>query len=344
MSDDDLQEPIRFSLVSDTVVLIRSSHHHNFSFNFSIIKSSTSSSNMGFLARFCLPSDPPAHKSDKQADNFFYRLCGLPSGIERCVSSPYIRPVYLGLLRLLLGVNMLISFIVYFSILASQPNKFLRKQAWKLLGDLMMHSYLGLAGYFLFSAYHTLTYAFKKKNPLSKWPNSLRSAHLVLQSSILTFPLFCTVIYMYWTLPALPAWHTRTLTLWSTITFYMLNTVFSLTELFLSASRPRPWSHLIFVVVFLGLYLAFHTLLVAASSGKVWVYTVLKFSLSINRGGISALRVSGLCILAVVSFCLMQLLLWIKCRYLGGLKLPSKEREATRPHCGHADVLDETSC
>jgi hypothetical protein len=306
------------------------------SLNFFITKLTPSSSNMGCLARFCLPSDPPAQEREKPANNVFYRLCDLPAGTERCVLSPYIRPVYLGFIRLLFGAYMLISFIVYFSILASQPNKFLRKQAWKLLGDLMIHSYLGLAGYFFFSAYHTLTYAIKKRNPLSKWANSLRSAHLILQSSILTFPVFCTVIYMYWTLPALPAWHTRTLTLWSTITFYMLNTVFSLTELFLSASRPRPWSHLIFVIVFLGLYLAFHSILVAASSGKVWVYTVLKFSLSINRGGISALRVGGLCMLAVVSFCMMQLLLWFKCRYLGGLGLPSTDNEAPRPHLGHA--------
>ena len=157
---------------------------------------------------------------------------------------------------------------------------------------------------------------------MSLWARPLQHAHLILQTSVLTFPLFCTIIYVYWTLPALPAWHTRTQSLWSTITFYMLNTLFSFTELFLSASRPRPWSHLIIVILLLGLYLAFHSILVAATGGKVWIYTVLKFSLTINRGWISAVRVFGLCVLASASFCVMQLLLWFKCRYLNGLQLP----------------------
>ena len=186
----------------------------------------------------------------------------------------------------------------------------------------MFHSFLGMAAYFLVSGYHTLQYVRKKRNPLSLCNRQLRLAHSFLQTTVLTFPLFCTIIYLYWTLPALPAWHTRTQSLWSTITFYMLNTFFSFTELFISGSRPRPWTHLIVVILLLGLYLAFHSILVAASGGKVWVYTILKFSLAINRGWISAVRVFGLCALATVTFSVMQLLLWLKCRYLKGLKLP----------------------
>ena len=280
---------------------------------------------MAFLSMFRLPQDPPAPTIAKPV-NKFYRFFGLePFDHDRSVSSPYIRPAFLGVIRLLFGIYMLVSFFVHFSLLASQKNKFLRKQAYKLLGDLMFHSFLGMTGYFLISGYHTLAYARKKRSPLSSWVRPLQLTHLFLQTTVLTFPLFCTVIYLYWTLPALPAWHTRTATLWSTITFYMLNTFFSLTELFLSASRPRPWSHLIIVVLLLGLYLAFHSILIAASGGKVWVYTVLKFSLVINRGWISAVRVLGLCILASVSFCVMQLILWLKCRYLNGLRLPQTD-------------------
>jgi hypothetical protein len=298
---------------------------------------------MGCFSCFRLQPDHPAQEAPT-IYNKFYNFFGLQDGTDRCILSLCILPVYLGIIRLLLGLYMLVSLIIYFSILASQKNKFLRKQAWKLLGDLMIHCYLGLASYFLFSAYHTLRFTTKRQNTLSSWPKPLRLAHLILQSTVMSFPLFCTVIYMYWTLPALPAWHTRTLTLWSTITFYMLNTVFSLTELFLSASRPRPWSHLIFVVLFLGFYLAFHSILVAATGGKVWVYTVLKFSLSINHGAISAARVGGLCALAIFSFCIMQLLLWVKCRYLGGLKLPSNgDTRLAKPDLNSGDVWDETT-
>jgi hypothetical protein len=280
---------------------------------------------MAFLSKFRLRQDPPPPARIKPL-NRFYRFFGLQAGDpfdhDRSVSSPYIRPVCLGLIRLLFGTYMLISFIVYFSLLAAQKNKFLRKRAWKLFGDIMFHSFLGIAAYFLVSGYHTLEYVRKKRNPLSLWNRQFQLAHSFLQTTILTFPLFCTIIYLYWTLPALPAWHTRAQSLWSTITFYMLNTFFSFTELFLSASRPRPWTHLIVVILILGLYLAFHSILVAASGGKVWVYTVLKFSLVINRGWISAVRAFGLCFLVTVTFSVMQLLLWLKCRYLRGLKLP----------------------
>jgi hypothetical protein len=271
-----------------------------------------------------LPPDSPALIKSRPI-NKLYRFFGLDSDIlfdhDRTVASPYIGPMYLGAIRILLGLYMLTSFIVYFSILAAQKNKFLRKQAWKLLGDIMFHSYLGMAVYFFFSGYHTIVFAIRRRNPLILWVRPLQLAHLILQTTVFTFPLLCTFIYLYWMLPALPAWHTRALTLWRTTTFYMLNTLFSFVELVLNASRPRPWSHLIVIILILGLYLAFHSILVVTSGGKVWIYTVFKFSLVINKGWISALRVLGLCILATVSFCIIQSLLWVKCRYLGGVKL-----------------------
>ena len=278
---------------------------------------------MGIVSFFRLPPDPPSESS--RPVNKFYRFFGLDRGIpldhDRPISSPYIRPQFLCIGRVLVGTYMLISFLLYFVTLALQPNKFLRKQAWKLLGDIMFHSFLGMCAYFLISGYHTFVYCRRRRNPLSSWPRPLQLAYLILQTTILVFPIFCTVIYVYWTLPALPGWRTRPLDRWATITFYMLNSVFSFTELCFCASRPRPWSHLIVIILILALYLAFHSLLVAATGGKVWVYTVLKFSLVINKGWISAGRIFALCVLASTSFSVMQLLLWIKCRYLSGLRL-----------------------
>jgi hypothetical protein len=282
---------------------------------------------MGIVAFFSLKPDTRLDPTSP-ALNKFYKFFGLNEGTLRAVESPYIRPTYLCLIRSVLAVYMWISFGVYFGLLASQPNKFLRKQAWKVLGDVMFHSYLGMAFYFTFAAYHTQMYILRKRDGLSRWPKGLQLAHLILQTTVLTFPLFCTIIYTYWTIPALPGWHTKPLTRWSTITFYMLNTLFSCIELVFSAARPRPWSHLIIVVMILGSYLAFHSILVSATGGKVWIYTALKFSLSINKGWISAVRAIGLCLLGVVSFSLMQLLLWIKCRYLGGLQLPPRKTTA----------------
>lgn len=264
--------------------------------------------------------------------NKFYRFFGLGGGAYRCLVSPYIKPLSLGLLRLLFGLYMLASFLTHFFHLIMDQQTFIQKQGWKLLGDLMMHCFFGEAFYFLISAYHTITFAVRSRNRkitdrerkvLTLWPRPLQVTHLFLQTTVLTFPLFCTIVYLYWTLPAQPTWHTQSWSRWSTITFYILNTVLSYIELFLSASRPRPWSHLIIILLVLGLYLAFHSGLVAASHGKLWIYTAFKFSLKMNRGWISAVRILGLCLLATGSFCVMQLLLWIKCRYLGGLKTPS---------------------
>jgi hypothetical protein len=275
---------------------------------------------MGLQTFLRLPAPPNAVAGRPQ--NKIYRFFGLGDDENRTVSSPYIKPVYLGLMRLVFGIYMFTSFVVQYVLLVSQKSPFLKRQAYKLLGDIMFHSYLGLAAYFLFSAGHTLVYAYTKRNPLSMWPRPLQLAHRLLQTTVLTFPLLCTIIYMYWTLPALPAWHTHMNTRWSTVTFYMLNMAFALCELVFSASRPRPWSHLIVVVLILGMYLAFHSILLVATKGKIWIYTVLKFSLKINRGWRSAVTVLGICSIAIGSFCIMQLLLWIKCRFLGGLKLP----------------------
>ena len=275
---------------------------------------------MGLIFFFRLPPDPPAPSQRPAVYRFFGLGGGVPFDDDRTVSSPYIRPLHLGVVRLLLGFYGFTAFFVYFCILISQSNKFLRKQAWKLIGDIMFHSYLGMTSYFLFAGCHSLLFARESRNPLSTWPRTMQLAHILLQTTALTFPLFCTIIYLYWILPSLPGWYTRSLTQWSTITFYMLNTLFSLVELVLSASTPRPWSHLIVIILLLGLYLAFHSILVAASGGKIWIYTVLKYSLPINHGWISAVRAIGLCVLGGISFCIMQLLLWIKCQYLGGLK------------------------
>jgi len=287
---------------------------------------------MGIVSFFRLPPDPPPTERGRPL-NKFYKFFGLDGGLplehDRPVSSPYVGPQFLCIGRVLVGMYMLISFIIYFVTLASQPNKFLRKQAWKLLGDIMFHSFLGLSAFFIISGYHTFIYYRRLRNPLSSWSRPLQLGHLILQTTVLVFPLFCTVIYVYWTLPALPGWHTRPLDRWATITFYMLNSIFSFTELCFCASRPRPWSHLIVIILILALYLAFHSLLVAATGGKVWVYTVLKFSLVINKGWISAGRIFALCVLATASFSVTQLLLWIKCRYLGGLRIPQAITEET---------------
>ena len=285
---------------------------------------------MGLLTFLRLPAPPNAVAGRPQ--NKFYRFFGFSDDEKRenrSVSSPYIKPVYLGFMRLVLGIYMLTSFWVHFVILASQKSRFLKPQAYKLFGDINFHSYLGLTAYFLFSAYHTLSYASKKRNPLSSWPKSLQLLHRILQSTVLSLPLFSTIVYIYWTLPAQPSWHTKLYQRWSVITFYMLNSVFSLCELTFSASRPRPWSHLIVVVMLLGFYLAFHSILLAARKGRVWIYTVLKFSLTINKGWKSVVHVAGILFLAIASFCIMQLLLWVKCRFLGGLRLPSTETTDT---------------
>jgi hypothetical protein len=261
-----------------------------------------------------------------------YTFFGLNKGVRDCIQSPYVPPIYLGLIRLLLGLYMFTSFLVHFLHLITQKQTFVQKQGWKLLGDILIHCYLGQAVYFLISAYHTITFASRCRkserskpptSPLTRWPKPLQLAHILLQTTVLALPLFCTVIYCYWTLPAQPKWLAETWTRWSTITFYMLNTLFSYVELFMSASQPRPWSHLIVVLLLLGFYLGFHSILVAASKGKIWVYTVFKFSLRMNRGWISAARVFGLCGLAIGSFCIMQCVLWVKCRYLNDSKKSS---------------------
>ena len=60
--------------------------------------------------------------------NKFYKFFGLDRGTYRCLVSPYIKSLGLGLIRLLFGLYMLISFLTHFFHLIMDQQIFIQEQ------------------------------------------------------------------------------------------------------------------------------------------------------------------------------------------------------------------------
>ncbi|KAJ6599725.1 hypothetical protein DFH09DRAFT_1303103 [Mycena vulgaris] len=56
-------------------------------------------------------------------------------------------------------------------------------------------SYIGLAAYYCAAAVQTLAYARYGRYPLRRWPRALQALHVLLQSTITSFPLIVTVVF-----------------------------------------------------------------------------------------------------------------------------------------------------
>lgn len=119
-------------------------------------------------------------------------------------------------------------------------------------------NYWALAFYFLFAAYHSLTYSRTLSTPrprpaLANWSTALRWAHAALHTTITTYPIVITLVF--WTVLRQNAFFNR-FAVWNNVSQHALNSAMALLELGITRSPPASWGMLIPVVVVLALYLA----------------------------------------------------------------------------------------
>ncbi|KAJ7813375.1 hypothetical protein B0H13DRAFT_2142276 [Mycena leptocephala] len=88
---------------------------------------------------------------------------------HKFVSSPLVSPSVLAGIRLVFVP----SFLSYFTNL----------------------SYIGLVAYYWAAAVQTLFYARYRRYPIQRWPKPLQGLHVLLQSTITTFPFVVTVVF-----------------------------------------------------------------------------------------------------------------------------------------------------
>ncbi|ELU42181.1 hypothetical protein AG1IA_03780 [Rhizoctonia solani AG-1 IA] len=129
-------------------------------------------------------------------------------------------------------------------------------------------TYIGLCSYMWASSVQTIAYArharrfhtksgAQREYPLQRWPRILQFLHLLLWSTVTTFPFIVTVVY--WILLASSeTFATRYSILfpgWNNITVHAMNSVFALFEILFTRAGPMPWSHIPFLILLLGGYL-----------------------------------------------------------------------------------------
>jgi len=112
-------------------------------------------------------------------------------------------------------------------------------------------TFISLTFYFIFAAGHTLWYARTGSSPLNRWYRPFQLGHTVLYTTIITYPILVTIVF--WTLLAGGGTLATTRSRWSNISKHALNSVFAIFEIIFSAVGTQPWSHLIFIVLFLGM-------------------------------------------------------------------------------------------
>ncbi|KAJ3566263.1 hypothetical protein NP233_g7108 [Leucocoprinus birnbaumii] len=171
---------------------------------------------------------------------------------HRFIYSVIYTPRQLAIQRLLLAVYggaTLITSIVYESVVLRQGN---------IWFSYFTHlTYIGLTSYFLLSAYHGLGYKPTSTPadayPLQRWKKILQALHILLLSTVTTFPLLVTICY--WALIASPATFANTYESWTAVSLHILNTVFTLLEISTSRIPPLPWTTLPVCLLLLLAYL-----------------------------------------------------------------------------------------
>ena len=115
-------------------------------------------------------------------------------------------------------------------------------------------TFISLTFYLLFAALHTLVYAFTGRFPLNRWYRPFQLAYTILFTTIITFPIVVTVVY--WSLLASKSTFATTYSTWSNISKHAMNSGFAVFEILFSAVVKQPWSHIIWIIAFLGKPLA----------------------------------------------------------------------------------------
>ncbi|KAJ7472933.1 hypothetical protein B0H11DRAFT_2037790 [Mycena galericulata] len=164
---------------------------------------------------------------------------------RKFVSSPVLSPVLLAAIRTLLALYALstICTVLAFDVAMGDGKSFL-----SYFTEL---SYIGLTAYYCAAAVQTLFYARYGTYPLQRWPRPLQALHVLLQSTVVSFPFIVTVVF--WALLSSAKTFSTTYDAWSNISLHALNSAFALFELLFTNAPPAPWLALpLHVLLFAG--------------------------------------------------------------------------------------------
>lgn len=184
-------------------------------------------------------------------------------------------------------------------------------------------SYIGLLSYFWASGVQTLFYALSVRSgskppsyPLQSWPRPLQFLHLLLFSTIVTFPIIVTAVF--WSLLSSPDTLATRYSAWANISEHALNTALAGLEILItnvSPSLPRrsstgiglPWAHLPFLVGLLACYLG----VAYITNGTQHFYTYSFLDPHTEHGKLAAYIV-GIAVAEIVIFVVVRYIMMLR--------------------------------
>ncbi|EJF62613.1 hypothetical protein BD309DRAFT_955275 [Dichomitus squalens] len=166
------------------------------------------------------------------------------------VTSPVLHPIALAVLRLTLATYAL--FVGLYQLIEEAVKE---HDAGTFFSYFTHLSYIGLIAYMYAAGVQTLCYALNRRKgyPLQQWPRVLQHLHILLYSTITTYPMVVTVIF--WALLSDSDTFSTTLNAWFNISEHAMNTGYALFEILLTNAGPSPWWHLPACVAMLACYL-----------------------------------------------------------------------------------------
>ncbi|KAJ7512224.1 hypothetical protein B0H11DRAFT_1843971 [Mycena galericulata] len=223
---------------------------------------------------------------------------------RKFVSSPVLSPALLAATRTLLALYALstICTVLAFNVAMGDGNSF--------LSYFTQLTYIGLTAYYCAAAVQTAFYAWYGTYPLQRWPRPLQALHVLLQSTVVSFPFIVTIVF--WALLSSPETFSTRYNAWSAISVHALNSAYALFELLLTNAPPAPW-----------LALPLHVLLLAGYLGVAYVtyaaqgFYTYPFLNPRTQHALLAAYIAGIALGAVVVFLLGRGVAGVRERLLG---------------------------
>ncbi|KAH7334991.1 hypothetical protein B0J17DRAFT_672329 [Rhizoctonia solani] len=229
------------------------------------------------------------------------------------VTSHVFSPTTLAAIRLALAIYSLVALIVnivWQSVVVDTIDSF-----FSYFTNL---TYIGLCSYMWAASVQTIAYALRTRRfhtdsgarreyPLQRWPRILQFLHLVLWSTVTTFPFIVTVVY--WVLLASSETFATRYSSWNNITVHAMNSAFALFEVLLTRAGPMPWSHIPFLIIFLAGYLG-----VAYITYETQGFYTYSFLDPKKQGALLAAYIVGIAAAAVIIFTIVWCICWVRNR------------------------------
>ncbi|KAH9857708.1 hypothetical protein C2E23DRAFT_720282 [Lenzites betulinus] len=184
----------------------------------------------------------------------FYARLGVSAPFDPkhdLVTSPVFSPLVLAILRLGLGFYaffVLLFHLIWDSVRTHNANSFFA---------FFTHlSYTGIVAYYFAAGVQSVCYVRNGGTgyPLQRWPRPLQFLHLLLGSTITSYPFVVTVIF--WALLSGPSTFDSRFDTWINISQHAMNSAYALFEITVTNAPPSPWLHLPLCIFMLACYLA----------------------------------------------------------------------------------------